>query len=74
MNNLDGGGARIPAIIHELNNALGLVISYATLLSREFDDRPDVADDVAEIRSAGRLAADLVKELSAVLHQGGAST
>ena len=54
-------------ITHELNNALGLVINYANLVSRELEDRPDVADDLAEIRDAGRRAAELVRELSAVL-------
>ena len=67
MATTDDDALRLREITHELNNALGLVINYASLVSRELRDRPDVADDLAEIRDAGRRAADLVKELSAVL-------
>ena len=58
---------RLRDITHELNNALGLVINYTSLLSRDLEDRPDLADDLAEIGNAGRRAADLVREMSAVL-------
>ena len=58
---------RVRDITHELNNALGLVINYTNLVTRDLQDRPDVADDLAEIRDAGRRAAELVRELSAVL-------
>ena len=63
----DDDARRLREITHELNNALGLVINYSSLVSRELGDRPDLADDLAEIRNAGRRAADLVKELSAVV-------
>ncbi len=63
----DDDARRVREITHELNNALGLVINYTTLVSRDLADRPDVADDLAEIRDAGRRAAELVRELSAVL-------
>ena len=63
----DDDDVRLRHITHELNNALGLVINYTTLVSRDLADRPDVADDLAEIRDAGRRAAELVKELTAVL-------
>ncbi len=58
---------RVRDITHELNNALGLVINYTNLVMRDLEDRPDVADDLNEIRDAGRRAAELVRELSAVL-------
>lgn len=58
---------RLRDITHELNNALGLVINYTGLVSRELEDRPELADDLAEIGNAGRRAAELVRELSAVL-------
>ena len=58
---------RVREITHELNNSLGLVINYTNLVMRDLEDRPDVADDLAEIRDAGRRAAELVRELSAVL-------
>ncbi|MDQ3898349.1 MAG: hypothetical protein M3326_14085 [Actinomycetota bacterium] len=63
----DEDARRVRDITHELNNALGLVINYTSLVSRDLHDRPDVADDLAEIGTAGRRAADLVKELSALL-------
>ena len=71
MATTDEDGRRIGDIVHELNNALGLVINYANLVSRDLHDRPDVADDLAEIRDAGRRAAELVKELTAVLRGDG---
>jgi signal transduction histidine kinase len=65
----DGGEDRAKAseIIHDLRNALGLVINYTSLVATELEDRPDVAEDVAEIRSAGRRAVELVGELSALI-------
>lgn len=59
--------ARAGEIIHDLRNALGLVINYSLLVSREVADRADVAEDVAEIANAGRQAADLVGELASLL-------
>lgn len=61
---------RAAAIIHELNNALGLVINYATLVAEDVKDQPQVTADLAEIRNAGQRAADLVRELSAALREG----
>jgi signal transduction histidine kinase len=54
-------------IIHDLRNSLALVISYANLVAHDLQDRPDVTDDLTEIGSAGRRAAELVGELSAVI-------
>ncbi len=51
-------------LIHDLRNALGLVINYSLLVTNELADRADVLDDMAEISAAGRRAADLVLELS----------
>jgi signal transduction histidine kinase len=64
-----GGQQRVKAheIIHDLRNALGLVISYANLMASELGDRPDVIDDLSEIGTAGRRAAELVGELSAMI-------
>jgi|GEM_PF-3749038 signal transduction histidine kinase len=67
----EGPPSRARELIHELNNALGLVINYAILLGEDLRDHPGYADDVREIRAAGERAADLVRELSAVLRQGG---
>ena len=64
-----GENERVKAheIIHDLRNALGLVINYANLVATELADRPDVREDLMEIRTAGRRAAELVGELSTVI-------
>ena len=64
-----GGSDSVKAheIIHDLRNALGLVINYANLMASELADRPDVIEDLIEIRTAGRRAAELVGELSTVI-------
>ena len=66
------GDDRVKAheIIHDLRNALGLVINYANLMATELADRPEVLEDLMEIRTAGRRAAELVGELSTVISTG----
>lgn len=54
-------------VIHDLRNALGLVINYATLVAADLEDRTDLVDDVQEIRNAGRRAAELVAELAVAI-------
>jgi len=63
-------GAKAHEIIHDLRNALGLVINYANLMATELADRPDVLEDLMEVRTAGRRAAELVGELSTVISGG----
>ncbi|HWI04694.1 MAG TPA: hypothetical protein VNT52_12860 [Acidimicrobiales bacterium] len=63
-------GAKAHEIVHDLRNALGLVINYANLMANELADRPEVLEDLMEIRTAGRRAAELVGELSAVILPG----
>lgn len=67
MTIVGAGDDRVLEIIHELNNALGLVINYAVLLSRDLADRPEVVNDLTEIHSAGRRGTDLVRELSEIV-------
>lgn len=64
-----GGDDRAKAseLIHDLRNALGLIINYTALVATELEDRPEVAEDVAEIRAAGRRAVELAGELSALI-------
>ena len=64
-----GANDRLKAheLVHDLRNALGVVLNYTTLLATELADRPDVLEDLMEIRTAGRHAADLVGELSRVI-------
>ncbi|HVL06641.1 MAG TPA: hypothetical protein VM388_11675 [Acidimicrobiales bacterium] len=64
-------GVKAHEIIHDLRNALGLVINYANLMANDLADRPEVLEDLTEIRTAGRRAAELVGELSAVISTGG---
>jgi signal transduction histidine kinase len=56
--------ARARELIHDLRNALGLVINYSTLMTNELADRPEVLEDLAEVGAAGRRAAELVRDLS----------
>jgi signal transduction histidine kinase len=65
------GGAKAHEIIHDIRNALGLVINYSNLLAGELAERPDVIEDLVEIRTAGRRAAELVSQLSALIDAGG---
>jgi hypothetical protein len=58
---------RAHEIIHDLRNALGLVLNYTSLVATELADRPDVLADLTEIQTAGSHAADLVGELSTVI-------
>ena len=58
-------------IIHDLRNALGLVINYSNLVATDLSDRPEVLEDLLEIRTAGRRAAELVTELATVLSADG---
>lgn len=60
-------GVKAHEIIHDLRNALGLVINYSALVANELTDRPELLEDVMEIRTAGRRAAELVGELSTVI-------
>lgn len=68
-----GGNDRVKAheIIHDLRNALGLVINYSNLIANELTDRPEILEDLKEVRTAGRRAAELVGELSTVISTPG---
>ncbi len=70
---VDLGGddrARAREIIHDLRNALGLVINYSVLVTNELADRTDLVEDLTEIGTAGRRAAELVGQLAALLGPG----
>lgn len=54
-------------MIHDIRNFLGLVINYSVLLTAELADRTELLEDVAEIGTAGRRAAELVSELSLLI-------
>lgn len=50
--------------VHELNNLLGVVRNFTTLVEMRIDDHP-VAPDIAVIREAAAKAIDTVGRLSA---------
>jgi signal transduction histidine kinase len=56
----------VRAIAHDLNNVLGLILSYATFVAEEVEDESPAKADVKEILVAGERAAALVRELLAV--------
>ena len=53
-----------PVFAHDLNTLLGIILSYATLLSHEAGD-PAAAADLGEIRDATRRAIELTKQFAA---------
>ena len=54
--------AVLDRITHDLNNELGVIINYATLLERSLTDEGALAD-VGEILIAAREATELVRQL-----------
>jgi signal transduction histidine kinase len=57
---------RLGVIIHDLNNRLGVIVSYAALLRPQLPDAGATAD-LAEIRVAAEQAVALARELAAVV-------
>ncbi len=55
----------VSAIAHDLNNALGVVLSYGAFVSEEVEDDSPAKADVKEILVAAERAAVLVRELLA---------
>jgi hypothetical protein len=51
-------------MIHDLNNALGVVVNYACVVARDLEDRPTAARNMNEVASAGQRAVELVAQLS----------
>ena len=49
-------------VAHDLNNLLGVILNYATLLRRTVDD-PRALADLDEIRSAAERAALLTRQM-----------
>ena len=53
--------------IHDLNNDLGVILNYATVLARDLADRPKAAQYTTELVSAGQHAVQLVAQLSELI-------
>ena len=60
-------GVRAREVLHELRNALGLVITYTSLVKGQLGDHQEALEDVEEIRKAGERAAELLGDLSMLL-------
>ena len=57
---------RIGVLIHDLNNRMGVIVSYASLLEPQLADAGASAD-LAEIKVAANEAVGLARELAAVI-------
>ena len=57
---------RIGVLIHDLNNRMGVIVSYASLLEPQLSDAGASAD-LAEIKVAANEAVGLARELAAVI-------
>jgi two-component system, cell cycle sensor histidine kinase and response regulator CckA len=62
---LDGIGRLAGGIAHDFNNLLTLILNYAAFIAREVDEGSPVREDVERIRSAGKRAAALTRQLLA---------
>jgi len=59
--------AVVHAVVHDLRNTLGLVVTYADLALEGVEDRSDIRAYIVEMRAAGRSAAGLLDDLSMAL-------
>ena len=59
---LEALGRLAGGIAHDFNNLIAIIMNYAEFLKRKAD--PEMVDDLEEIRTAGRRAADLTQQLA----------
>jgi hypothetical protein len=57
---------RIGVLIHDINNRMGVIVSYTSLLEPQLTDAGASAD-LAEIKVAATEAVGLARELAAVI-------
>ena len=55
-------------IAHDLNNLLGVILNFTTLISRRVDD-PAVTADLGEIRTAAERGAALTRQLLGAIRE-----
>ena len=60
-------GVRVRELVHEINNTLGIVVTYSSLVLEAVDDRPQAKADVTEIRQAALRTVELIGQLAALL-------
>ncbi|MCK9249030.1 MAG: ATP-binding protein [Solirubrobacteraceae bacterium] len=60
---LESLGELAGGVAHDFNNLLGVIMSYASLVRDDLDDRPDLAADVDQIRVAAQRGATLTRQM-----------
>jgi light-regulated signal transduction histidine kinase (bacteriophytochrome) len=60
---------QIGVIVHDLNNRLGVIVSYATLLEPQLPDAGATAD-LADLKQAATEAVGLARQLADSLDNG----
>ena len=60
---LEAVGQLAGGIAHDFNNLLTAIIAYSDLVLNRVQDRPDVAEDIQEIRKAAERASWLTRQL-----------
>jgi signal transduction histidine kinase len=62
---MEAVGQLAGGIAHDFNNLLTMILGYSDLVLDHLGDRPEIAQDVEEIRRAGRRACGLTRQLLA---------
>ncbi|MDX8151068.1 response regulator [Patulibacter brassicae] len=60
---LESLGQLAGGVAHDFNNLLGVIINYAGFVRDELEDRPELANDVEQIREAAQRGAALTRQL-----------
>jgi two-component system cell cycle sensor histidine kinase/response regulator CckA len=60
---MEAVGRLAGGVAHDFNNVLSVILSYCELLIGELKSGDPMADDIEEIRKAGKRAAELTKQL-----------
>jgi PAS domain S-box-containing protein len=60
---LESIGQLAGGVAHDFNNLIAVILNYATFVGDELGDRPELREDVEEIRRAAERAAGLTRQL-----------
>jgi signal transduction histidine kinase/CheY-like chemotaxis protein len=60
---LEGMGRLAGGVAHEVNNSMASLLAFAQLATRSARDRPDILEDLAEMRRAGQRVAGVMRQL-----------
>ncbi len=55
-------------IVHDFNNAIGIIVNYAQFAAEGVSADSSVAADLAEVRKAAERAAEINRRLAALLN------